>query len=93
MVNVKQFALSLLPALQSPHDDGRAPARKSIAIVGGGTAGIAVLKRIVELAQAERAGWDFVLYEQRRDVGGVWCVARDGPRLLHVNDAQAARLE
>ncbi|KZW01293.1 FAD/NAD(P)-binding domain-containing protein [Exidia glandulosa HHB12029] len=75
MVNVKQLVLSLLPALQPPDSSPEASSHlpsKRIAIIGGGTAGIAVLKRLAELAPAERAGWDFVLYEQRRDVGGVW---------------------
>lgn len=44
-------------------------ASKSIAIVGAGSAGLAILKTLLDLRQED---WDVVLYEQRRDVGGVW---------------------
>lgn len=47
-------------------------ATKSIAIVGGGSAGLAVLKTILDLPPSTRSGWEVVLFEQRRDVGGVW---------------------
>ena len=69
---------------------------KSIAIVGAGSAGIAVLKTILELPEEVRANWKVVLYEQRRDVGGVWLPDLSEPHppklpetplypLLHVN--------
>lgn len=45
---------------------------KSIAIVGAGSAGIAVLKTILDLPEDSRSNWRIVLFEQRRDVGGVW---------------------
>ena len=45
---------------------------KSIAIVGAGSAGIAVLKTLLDLPEDVRATWDIVLYEQRVDVGGLW---------------------
>lgn len=45
---------------------------KSIAIVGAGSAGLAILKTLLDLPYEVRQGWDIVLYEQRRQVGGVW---------------------
>lgn len=48
------------------------PPAKSIAIVGAGSAGIAVLKTIFDLPEDVRTNWRVVLLEQRRDVGGVW---------------------
>lgn len=45
---------------------------KSIAIVGAGSAGLASLKTLLDLPIEVRQKWDIVLYEQRRDVGGVW---------------------
>ena len=47
-------------------------ATKSIAIVGAGSAGLAVLKTFLDLPLEIRREWEFVLFEQRRDVGGVW---------------------
>ncbi|EJD41710.1 FAD/NAD(P)-binding domain-containing protein [Auricularia subglabra TFB-10046 SS5] len=64
-------------------DNTTARPTKSIAIVGGGTAGIAVLKTILDIPAQERVGWDFVLFEQRRDVGGVWL---PDPRTPHPPD-------
>ncbi|CCL98935.1 uncharacterized protein FIBRA_00942 [Fibroporia radiculosa] len=45
---------------------------KSIAIVGAGSAGLGVLKAILDLPLDIRSGWEVVLYERRRDVGGLW---------------------
>lgn len=45
---------------------------KSIAIVGAGSAGLAILKTLLDLPYEIRQGWNIVLYEQRRQVGGVW---------------------
>ena len=47
-------------------------ASKSIAIVGAGSAGLAILKTLLDIRDQVRGDWDIVLYEQRRDVGGVW---------------------
>ena len=47
---------------------------KRIAIVGGGTAGLTMLKTLVtELPSETRQDWEIVLFEQRDDVGGIWC--------------------
>ncbi|KAJ7686585.1 hypothetical protein B0H17DRAFT_1072034 [Mycena rosella] len=48
-----------------------APIRKSFAVVGGGSSGLAALRVLLELQVASNP-WDVVLLEQRRDVGGVW---------------------
>jgi cation diffusion facilitator CzcD-associated flavoprotein CzcO len=45
---------------------------KSIAIVGAGSAGLAVLKTLLDLPENVRSNWRIVCYEQRHDVGGVW---------------------
>lgn len=47
---------------------------KSIAVIGAGSAGIAVLKAFQDLPLEIRASWNITLYEQREDVAGVWCV-------------------
>ncbi|CCL99460.1 uncharacterized protein FIBRA_01478 [Fibroporia radiculosa] len=52
---------------------------KSIAIVGSGSGGLAALKTILDLPLETRAGWEVILYEQRRDVGGVWLPDPPGP--------------
>ncbi|OBZ71629.1 Electron transfer flavoprotein subunit beta [Grifola frondosa] len=85
MVNVAQLVLGLLPLslrkdAQTVYDsqpilptaDPSAAPTKSIAIVGAGSGGLAILKTILDLPAETRAGWDVVLYEQRRNVGGLW---------------------
>lgn len=48
---------------------------KRIAIVGGGTGGVTTLKSLlVDLPSETTHNWEVVLFEQRRDVGGVWYV-------------------
>jgi NADH dehydrogenase FAD-containing subunit len=50
-------------------------ATKRIAIVGAGTAGISTLKVLqVDLPEHLRQDWEVTLFEQRADVGGIWCV-------------------
>jgi hypothetical protein len=31
-----------------------------------------MLKALVDLPEKSAGGWEIVLYEQRRDVGGIW---------------------
>ena len=46
---------------------------KRIAIVGGGTSGIVMLKTLVEdLPKDVTRTWEIVLFEQRNEVGGIW---------------------
>ena len=88
MVRVSQHILSILPLfpwngptttlyeqdhLSPPSiiDDSPVPS-KSIAIVGAGSGGLAILKTILDLPVDIRSAWDIVLYEQRRNVGGLW---------------------
>ncbi|KAI6024115.1 hypothetical protein BKA83DRAFT_4125480 [Pisolithus microcarpus] len=65
------FRLLPLECLQPSHDLEQDTV-KSIAIVGAGSAGLAMLKSLLDLPPEIRANWDIVLYEQRRDVGGIW---------------------
>ncbi|KZO90660.1 FAD/NAD(P)-binding domain-containing protein [Calocera viscosa TUFC12733] len=48
---------------------------KRIAIIGGGAAGLAVLKVLLELPQVRDKTWHVVCYEARDDIGGVWLPA------------------
>ncbi|PIL35194.1 hypothetical protein GSI_02984 [Ganoderma sinense ZZ0214-1] len=52
---------------------------KSIAIVGAGSGGLAILKTILDLPPDVRHDWEVILYEQRRDVGGIWLPDPPGP--------------
>jgi cation diffusion facilitator CzcD-associated flavoprotein CzcO len=73
MVNIQQFIFSLFVSrlpIQDSHVDSHNA--KSILIVGAGSAGLAMLKTLLDLPDETRGGWDIVLYEQRRDVGGIW---------------------
>jgi cation diffusion facilitator CzcD-associated flavoprotein CzcO len=46
---------------------------KRIAIVGGGRAGIVMLKTLIDdLPKDITQTWEIVLFEQRDDVGGIW---------------------
>ncbi|KAF8635656.1 hypothetical protein AX15_000287 [Amanita polypyramis BW_CC] len=72
MVNVQQIIFSLLgwrlPISNVANNTEHG--RKSIAIVGAGSAGLAMLKTLLDVP--EHSSWDIVLFEQRNDVGGVW---------------------
>jgi cation diffusion facilitator CzcD-associated flavoprotein CzcO len=57
---------------------------KSIAIVGAGSGGLAILKALLDLPEAVRSTWEVVLYEQRRDVGGVWLPDPNTPQPPHL---------
>lgn len=77
MVNFRQVVFSLLasPFSRTPHytePNVSEPPSKSVAIIGAGSAGLAVLKTFLDLPQDVRRNWDITLYEQRRNVGGVW---------------------
>ncbi|EKM50639.1 uncharacterized protein PHACADRAFT_152793 [Phanerochaete carnosa HHB-10118-sp] len=53
-------------------DSPQSNVTKSIAIIGAGSGGLAILKTLLDLPEETRSTWEIVLYEQRRDVGGVW---------------------
>ena len=78
MMNLQQlpFSLSLLlPSFFWPAQDALSvltTAEKSVAIVGAGSAGLAALKTFLDLPENVRGNWNITLYEQRRDVGGIW---------------------
>ncbi|KZT04455.1 FAD/NAD-P-binding domain-containing protein [Laetiporus sulphureus 93-53] len=75
-------------------------ATKSIAIVGAGSGGLAALKTILDVASNINANWEVVLFEQHRNVGGLWLADPPGSEpdppelpespvypLLHTNTA------
>ncbi|KAF7985262.1 hypothetical protein HWV62_6391 [Athelia sp. TMB] len=77
MVQLHQAVLSLLlsPFSQQPFralDSSSSAGGKSVAIIGAGSAGLAALKTFLDLPRETRGDWDIVLFEQRRDVGGIW---------------------
>lgn len=60
---------------QSPHQlvlEDDAPVHKSVAIVGAGSAGLAMLQTLLTVPEPLRDGWDFSLFDERREVGGIW---------------------
>jgi len=77
MAPFSQFVLSWLRLHGSTNTQGGVEGtRKSVAIVGAGTAGLSALKALLDLPVETRVNWDIVLYEQRSVVGGVWYVFR-----------------
>lgn len=54
-----------MPSVIIPHP-------KSIAVVGGGTAGIAMLKALADVPEHTRRNWTIDLFEKREDLGGIW---------------------
>ena len=77
MLNWFCLALSLLQFQVPLPLSGVSPATdvpdKRIAIVGGGTSGIVMLKTLVEdLPKDVTRSWEIVLFEQRNEVGGIW---------------------
>ncbi|KAI6042042.1 hypothetical protein EDC04DRAFT_2663411 [Pisolithus marmoratus] len=62
----------LLPPERLPPHGFEKGASKSVVIVGAGSAGIAMLKTLLDLPLEIRVDWDIILYEQRRDIGGIW---------------------
>ncbi|KAI0761998.1 FAD/NAD-P-binding domain-containing protein [Trametes elegans] len=91
MLRIARLVLLLLPALALGQDYNNdheqtvlspgvsSRTSKSIAIVGAGSGGLAILKTILDLPEDVRQGWEIVLYDQRRDVGGLWLQDPPGP--------------
>lgn len=79
MFDFRKFFLSLVSFVLLQHGDFSAPPQqvahvnKSVAIVGAGSAGLAMLRALVDLQDELDSNFDIVLYEQRQDVGGIWC--------------------
>lgn len=75
MVNVRQAIFSILASTigyvpsQQPISS---TATKSIAIVGAGASGQAMLKNFLDLPLETRKDWEIILYERREHIGGVW---------------------
>ncbi|KIL66087.1 hypothetical protein M378DRAFT_75661 [Amanita muscaria Koide BX008] len=73
MVNVRHFIFSLigtqLPAVyESPNPEQ--VNENSIAILGAGSAGLAMLKTLLDFPDHNL--WDIALFEERENVGGIW---------------------
>ncbi|KAI0823164.1 FAD/NAD-P-binding domain-containing protein [Trametes gibbosa] len=63
----------------APDDVVESQPLKSIAIVGAGSGGLAILKTILDLPAEVRESWDIVLYDQKRGLGGLWLPDPPGP--------------
>lgn len=72
IMKIRQFVFSLLASRFGSHQHSSETPQKSIAIIGAGSAGLAALKTFLDLPSEIRETWDIILYEQRRDVGGIW---------------------
>ncbi|KDR68385.1 hypothetical protein GALMADRAFT_104945 [Galerina marginata CBS 339.88] len=74
MVQIKRLLLGFLSSpSQTPLESNHGPVpSKSIAVVGAGSAGLAMLRTLVELEAFSRNNWEVVLYEERESVGGIW---------------------
>ncbi|KAG6818015.1 hypothetical protein H0H87_009170 [Tephrocybe sp. NHM501043] len=70
MVNIVQVVFSLLGICLPTYITPDSNEAKSIAIIGAGSAGLAMLKTIVDLP--ESTNWNVVLFDEREDIGGVW---------------------
>lgn len=44
-----------------------------ICIIGGGAAGLAILKIIKDSDEFKSGAWAVNVYEERDDIGGTWC--------------------
>ena len=75
MVNAWQIIFSLLGwLLQLPDfSTNVVHEQKTIAIIGAGSAGLAMLKTLLDIP--EHNLWNIVLFEERENVGGIWWVS------------------
>ena len=59
---------------------------KRVAIVGGGSGGLAALKTFVhDIPKPDGQRWEIELFEQRSGLGGVWSVQRRDPPWLNTD--------
>ncbi|KAF9568479.1 FAD/NAD(P)-binding domain-containing protein [Agrocybe pediades] len=76
MVNIQRllfsFLSSNLPTQVPLHPEHASVPAKSVAIVGAGSAGLAMLKTLLDLEQFTHGGWKAVLFDERESVGGIW---------------------
>lgn len=82
MVNIIHIFLSFVsqlaffPATPPLHDIFLDQSPKSIAVIGAGSAGLAMLKTLVDLPVRTRESLNFMVFEQRSDLGGIWYVRK-----------------
>ncbi|KIY61715.1 FAD/NAD(P)-binding domain-containing protein [Cylindrobasidium torrendii FP15055 ss-10] len=69
-------------------------ARKTIAIIGGGPAGLAALKTVLDTDEFKAGLWHPTVFEAREKVGGVWLPAEpvDNPPLTPLYDSLTTNL-
>lgn len=48
--------------------------KSRICIIGGGAAGLAILKIFQEMSEFQAGLWEMVAFEARNELGGVWWV-------------------
>ena len=76
MVHIAQLLLPLISSVwpsQEPLsvEHGIIP-RKSVAIIGTGSAGLAMVKTLLDFPAEVRQGLEISVYEERENVAGVW---------------------
>ena len=83
MVNAWQIIFILLGwILQRPDlSNNMVHEQKSVAIVGAGSAGLAMLKTLLDMP--EYKSWKIVVFEERENVGGVWWLSIAFPKTSH----------
>lgn len=57
-----------------PLPDLSASNKKRICVIGAGANGLAVLKVFADSPRVQSGDWVISCYEEREDVGGIWCV-------------------
>jgi cation diffusion facilitator CzcD-associated flavoprotein CzcO len=46
--------------------------KKTIVVVGAGSAGLAALKALLDVSKDSQECWEIALYEKRSGIGGIW---------------------
>lgn len=76
MVNIARLLLPFIsyawPSQEPLSVEHGAVPRKSVAIIGTGSAGLAMVKTLLDLPAEARQGLEISVYEERENVAGVW---------------------
>ena len=59
--------------------------RKRVCVIGAGANGLAVLQVFSGSRHVQCGDWSIVCFEDREDIGGVWCVALDSDIYGHMS--------